>query len=323
MPQPLPPPPPPGFQPPQPQPSFEQPSFEQTQPQPLPGPLPQAGPPAWSSATPGTTVVLPRPRRRRRWWLVPLAIVVLGGLAAATVLLWPKHHKETGYSLTAAATDAARHSQVTFTQAVGVVGHEIVAEAELDDTAQLAHVTVDLSSDGMFEAIIDRKADVAYFKSDFFNDIGYDIETDWVKATADYLKDQTGSGFDPFSGSSVENPLAIGALISHAKSVEDLGFVTFDGEQQKRFRVTLAADKVAKVAPQIEQQAAANDADLPDELVYDIYVSKDSTIQRTVVAVDLGTTKVTIDSSISAVDKKLKVKVPAKDDTSDAADVLG
>ena len=286
-------------------------------------PQPPAGPPALASLTPGTSVVLPRSPRRRRWWLIPAAVVVLGGLAAGVVALWPRHEARSGYSLTDAVQDAATHDQVHFTQAVGIVGHEIVADAELDDTAQLAHVTVDLTSDGTFEAIIDRKAKVAYFNSDFFNDIGYEISTDWIKADDDFLKEQTGDGFDPFSGSSVDNPLAVGALVDDATPVEDMGLVTVNGEQLQRYRVTVPAEKAVKVSPQIQQQVAANDAELPDELVYDIYVGKDSTIHRTVVAVDLGTTKVTIDSSVIAVDKKLSVKVPAKKDTSDAADVLG
>lgn len=286
-------------------------------------PQPPAGPPAHVSLTPGTSVVLPRSPRRRRWWLIPATVVVLGGLVAGAIALWPRHEQQSGYSLTDAVKDAATHDQVHFTQAVGIVGHEIVADAELDDTAQLAHVTVDLTSDGTFEAIIDLKAKVAYFNSDFFNDIGYDISTDWIKADDDFLKEQTGDGFDPFSGSSVDNPLAVGALVDDATSVEDLGLVTINGEQLQRYRVTVPAEKAAKVSPQIQQQVATNDAELPDELVYDIYVGKDSTIHRTVVAVDLGTTKVTIDSSVIAVDKKLSVKVPAKKDTSDAADVLG
>ena len=287
-------------------------------------PAPQpAGPAPYQSLTPGSTVVLPRPRQRRRRWPAVLAVVVLAAVAAGVYLLRPSDHEHAGYSLTAAADDAGRHSLVHFTQAVGTVGHEIVAEAELDDTAQLAHVTVDLTTDGIFEAIIDRKANVAYFNSEFFNDIGYEVDTDWVKADEDFLKEQTGDGFDPFSGAAVDNPLAVGALLDDATSVEDLGAVTIHGEQLRRYRVTVPADTAAKVSPQIQQQVASNDADLPDDIVFDVYVGRDNTIRRTVVALDLGATKVTIDSTITAVDEELSVEVPADRDTSDAADVLG
>ena len=125
--------------------------------------------------------------------------------------------------------------------------------------------------------------------SDFLTQLGASVDTKWVKMDKKALESagQDTSFFDQIDLGSTVNPAAV---FDKAKSVKDLGFDEVDGEKVKHYEVTVAAADIATMDKLLQQQLDQIGGDLPDDIVYDMYVTEDNEIRRIAYELDLGVT---------------------------------
>ncbi|MGB8862222.1 MAG: hypothetical protein WCC60_23405 [Ilumatobacteraceae bacterium] len=284
--------------------------------------------PASMATAPGVSVVIhEEPKKRRTGLLVGVGVLLAAAVGGGGYLLLKDDEAAPTYSLTAAAANAAEAKQVAFTLTMSVMGEEIVAEAETDATKGVTHMTMDIGGadlgiDGSLEMIVDTNEKVFYMKSDFFEGLGLEVDTDWIKMDEQFLKEQAGTDADIFGSADVGNPLDAAKVIAKAKSVVDLGFDEVDGVKVQHYEVVVDTQALLDVSPQLQQQFDQLDGDLPDDVTYDVYVDEQNLIRRTSVLMKAGATKVEEDIVIRSTTEPVVVEVPAAGDVTDIVELM-
>lgn len=280
-------------------------------------PPPQIGEPTVS------VVIHEEPKRRRSGLFVGVGVLAVAALAAAGLLLLNNDTTEATYSLTEASAAAAETTAVAFTMTMNLMGEEITAEAETDSISGLSHIVMDLGTvDGSIEMIADTNEKVIYFKSSFLEESGLPIDTEWVKMDEKFLQDQAGGGESVFDSANLGNPMDAGAIFETAKSVTEIGFDEVDGVKVKHFEVVVDTLEAMKVSPQLQQQFEEFDADIPEELTYDVYVDEQNQIRRTTIEMSVAGQKVAVDIVIKPSSGPIVIEVPTQADVTDLADLL-
>ena len=273
---------------------------------------------------PTISVVLEdEPKKRRTGLIVGAGVLAVAAIATAGFVLLKKDTAEATFSLTEAAAAAADTKAVAFTMTMGFMGEEVFAEAETDSDSGLTHMVMDIGIvDGSIEMIADTKEKVIYFKSSFLEDSGLSIDTDWVKMDEAFLQGQAGEGESIFDSANLGNPLDAGAVFKTAKSVTEIGFDEVDGVKVKHFEVVVDTLEAMKVSPQLEQQFSQLDADIPEELTYDVYVDEQNQIRRTTLEMSVAGENISVDIFIKPLTEPIVIDVPAPADVTDFADLI-
>ena len=176
--------------------------------------------------------------------------------------------------------------------------------------------------DGSIEMIADTNEKVIYLKSSFLEESGLPIDTEWVKMDEKFLQDQAGGGESVFDSANLGNPMDAGAIFETAKSVTEIGFDEVDGVKVKHFEVVVDTLEAMKVSPQLQQQFEELDADIPEELTYDVYVDEQNQIRRTTIEMSVAGQKVAVDIVIKPSSGPIVIEVPTQADVTDLADLL-
>jgi hypothetical protein len=274
-----------------------------------------------------SVVIHEPPKRRRTGLLVAVGVLLVAALGVGGFLLLRSDDEEATYSLSAAAARAADTTSVAFTMTMNVMGEEIVADAATDSERGLTHITMDLGGaelgiDATMEMIADDNAKVVYLQSGFFEALGLDVDTDWIKMDEEFLASQGGADADMFGSASVGNPLDVAPLFEHAKSVTEVGFDDVDGVKVQHFEVVVDTLAALDASPQLQQQFEELSGDLPTDLTYDVYVDEQNQIRRLSTVVKAGATKVEIDIVIKPLTEPLVIEVPDPADVTDIADLM-
>ena len=77
-----------------------------------------------------------------------------------------------------------------------------------------------------------------------------------------------------------------------------------------------------EVSPQLRQQFDELGSDIPDELVYDVYVDEANQIRRTTTEFSAAGVKAVIDIVIKPSTEPIVIEVPAPADVTDVADMF-
>lgn len=284
-----------------------------------------AAPPV--AAEPITSVVIDTPPKKSRKGLVAtVAVVVVAALGVGGFLLATGGSDDESYSLEAAAAragDAAGTESVITTEAMG---QEVVINAEMGNTSKLMHMEMNLGGsplgDMSLEAIVDGPNETIYIGAEFFAQMMPDeVDAEWFKmdrSAMDAAGEDT-SFFDQLDGSAQFNPAA---TFEKAKSVTEIGMEEFEGEQVKHYEVVIATADLAEVDGILQGQIESMDGDLPDEIVYDMYVTEDNEIRRVTSALDFGVAKVKVEVVQHLLDTEPVIEVPSGDAVVDIADFM-
>jgi hypothetical protein len=294
-------------------------------------PLPPTAPfPAPFTTEPTVSVVIHEPPKRRRTGLLiagAALVVATLGVGGTLLLLRDDDPADATYSLTEAADQAASATSVAFTMTVDMLGQRVVAEAETDTVAGLTHLSMNLGDAGLgvdstIEMLSDANAKVIYMKSAFFDELGMDVDTDWIKMDAEFLSTMGGADGGLFGSASWGNPLDAAPLFAAAESVTDLGFDEVDGVRVKHYEVVVDTAAALATSPQIQQAFDDTDGELPKDLTYDVYVDEQNQIRRTATTVKAGATKVTADIVITPLTEPLHLELPDPGDVTDMSDLI-
>jgi hypothetical protein len=282
-----------------------------------------AFPPPQLSEPTVSVVIHEEPKKRRTGLFVAVGAVAVAAIVAAGFLLLNKNTAEATYSLKEANAAAAEMKAVAFTMTMSVMGQDVTADAETDATGGLSHIVMDLGVvDSSIELIADINAKVIYIKSSFLKDSGLPVDTEWVKMDEKFLQEQAGTDESLFDSANLGNPLDAGAVFDNAKSVTEIGFDEVDGVKVKHFVVVVDTLEAMKVSPQLQQQMDQLDAEIPDELTYDVYVDEQNQIRRTTIEMSLAGQKVSVDIVIKPQAEPIVIEIPKPADVTDFADLI-
>ena len=284
---------------------------------------PSAFPPPTLPEPTVSVVMQEAPRKRRTGLLVGAGVLAVAAIASAGFVLLKKDTAEATFSLTEASAAAAETKAVAFTMTMSVMGEEITAEAETDSTTGLSHIVMDLGIlDTSIEMVADTNEKVIYFKSSFLETSGLSVDTDWVKMDEGFLRSQGAEGESIFDSANLGNPLDAGAVFDSAKTVTEIGFDEVDGVKVKHFEVVVDTLEAMKVSPQLQRQFDEVDADIPDELTYDVYVDEQNQIRRTTIEISVMGQTASVDIVIKPSSAPIVIDVPDAADVTDFANLL-
>lgn len=280
------------------------------------------------AATPITSVVIDTPPKKSRKGLVAaVAVVVVAALGVGGFLLATGGDDDPSYSLEAAAARAAEAAGTESEITTEAMGQEVTLQATMANEAKVMQMSMELGGsllgdDLTLEAIIDGPNETMYIGSEFFANItGEEIDADWIKMDRAAMEaaDQDTSFFDQLDGSTQFDPAA---TFEKAKSVTEIGMEDFEGEQVKHYEVVVAIEDLQGVDGILQTQLDSLDGDLPDEVVYDMYVTEDNEIRRVTSAIDFGVTKVKVEVVQHLLDTAPTIDIPSDDEVIDAAEFM-
>lgn len=276
-----------------------------------------------------TISVIPQetPKKRRAGLFVGAGVLAIAAIAAAGVVLLKNDTANATYSLSKASATAAETKAVAFTMTMGVMGHEVSANAETDSSSGLTHMVMDMSSldDSLknLEMVVDSNGKAIYFNSAFLAQTGVAVGTDWVKLDTEFLQQMAGGGqFSIFDSANLGNPLDAAALFDSAKSVTEVGFDEVDGVKVKHFQVVVDTAQAIKVSPQLQQQLSDLGADIPTEVTYDAYVDEQNQIRRITIETSVAGQQISVDVVIKPLTEPIVIAVPDPSEVTDLAGLL-
>jgi hypothetical protein len=281
-----------------------------------PFPDPVAGEP------PISVVLHEEPKNRRTGLFVGAGVVAVAALGMGAFLLLRGGDEKQTYSLKTATAAAAEQKASAYTLSVESMGEELSMDAEVDNTTGLGHMTMQIGGlgDGEIEVIVDTPNEVLYVSSALFESIGLDVKTDWIKMDKEFLADSGDSTM--FDAATTDSTFGAAQLLEGAKSVEDLGFEERDLEKLKHYKVTVDAATAIEASPQLEEQVTSIDGELPDEIVYDMYVTKDNQLRRIFIDLDVGTSVIKLDMVVRTLTEPLVIELPDEADFTDASELM-
>lgn len=196
----------------------------------------------------------------------------------SAVVTDPQPDDTADYSFSTAATNALAAQSMQVDMSVETPDGAMSALMLVDRTTQRMSLEIDMSdmeAGGDFDMplpdsysmIIDDHTSTIYFSSDVFGDF-FSIDTPWVVMAAD--DENSDDTLDEF----FSNPFDVAGYFGSADPT-DLGLEVIDGEELNHFRTTVRlSDLVAG------DLATADEAGPSDDIVYDVWVTKDNELRR-------------------------------------------
>ena len=275
-------------------------------------------------ATDGLPAASPTPRRAGLLVVAVVALLALGvgafvaiGAPGGDDLDLPATD---AYSLAAAAeaTLAARTVEFDLTVDAAGVGAVTVSGA-VDNEAGVMTVSSDLSGllgsdetipldEGSVELLLDTGTATMYIGASGFGEL-LGTDTPWISADLGVLAEQAGVTLDELQGETFIDPTESARLLLDADDVTEIGVETIDGVETKHFQVTVdLAAALASVPPQVGSEVP--DVELPETVVYDVWVTADNELRRAAFDLDVVGQSVSMVLDMTTSDEPLDVAIP-------------
>jgi hypothetical protein len=281
--------------------------------------------PAVPSA-PTISVVIPEPPRRSHRVLVAAVVVlIVAGLGVGAFFILTGGDDAITFALDVAAERAADAPGQTNHIETTALGQSLAIDGTVDNETHLIEMQMDLGAmlgtDATIKAVVDPENKVMYMATEGFGDAIKEVtDKKWVRIDQQAVNDagQDGSMFDQLGSA---GQVDVNAVLDGAKKVTDRGLTTFEGEKLRHYEVVVVVKDVKGLTDILEHQSAGIDATLPDEITYDLYVSKDNEIRRIAYDVDLGVAKATVDITQHMLDTAPGIERPPDDEVVDITDL--
>jgi hypothetical protein len=306
---------------------------------------PPTGPPATGSSPaplpefePISPAVAPGGGRRRPFVLVAaLAAVVALGIGAFVALASERSDSGVAepYSLIAAAesTVAARSIEFDLTVSASDLA-DVTVSGAVDNEAELVSVTTDLSSllalgdtpmplgDGAMTVLLDGANGVLYLDASALGGFLPDGAA-WVSIDLATLAEQSGQPLDDLEGELAFDPSDIAESLLATEGAVEVGAETIDGVETRRYEVTVDIAAAIAALPQADLDDALGglevpDVDVPDTLVYDVWVTADNDLRRVAFDTEIAGQTIAMQLDMTVSDQPLGLEVPT-----DAFDLTG
>lgn len=303
--------------------------------------LPTWDPPSQPAASPLDPPPPARPGRGRSTGLV-VAVVVLFVMAVGAFVAVGSSRGDTdtlpaveAYSLTAAAegTIAARTVGFDLTVTAADIGTVTVSGA-VDNETELMTVSTDLSSllalgdpamptfGGDIEMLLDGTTGTIYLGADALGGL-LPTSTPWISIDLGVLAEQAGQSFDEMRGELFVDPTESARLLLDADDVVEIGADSIDGVDTVHYQVTVDVAAAIAASPQAGSQLDLTSADIPDAVVYDVWVTADNQLRRASFDLEAAGQQLSMVLDMTTSDDPIEVKVPDGSDVFDITSFLG
>jgi hypothetical protein len=225
------------------------------------------------------------------------------------------------YSLAAAAEATLASRTVEFELEVDALGlGAVTVSGAVDNESGVMTVSSDLSSlgaiddaiplgEGSVELVLDTESGTMYIGASGLGDL-FGTETPWISADLGVLAEQAGATLDDLRAETFVDPTEWARLLLEADDVTEIGIETIDGVETKHFQVTVDVAAALAAVPD-ELSGEVPGVELPDAVVYDVWVTADNELRRASFAVDAAGQEVSMQLDMTTSDEPLDVAVPA------------
>jgi hypothetical protein len=305
---------------------------------------PPTGPPATTS-----TVVTPMdvepvdastsPNGRRRPFALAAAVVaVLAlGVGAFVALTGSNDSADVAepYSLIAAAESTIEARTVEFELSVSAGDlAAVTVSGAVDNQQEIVSVTTDLSSllalgdmplplgDSEMTALLDAADGVVYLDAGMLG--GFLSQgASWVSIDLGVLAEQSGESLDDLQSEFALDPSDIARTLLDTDGATEVGTETIDGVETKRYEVSVDVAAALAAVPQSEIDPNLADVELPDTLVYDVWITADNQLRRVAFDTDVMGQSIAMQLDMTTSSDSLGLEIPADADVFDLTGLLG
>jgi len=239
------------------------------------------------------------------------------------------------YSLTAAAQGAVSARTVEFDLTVSAADlAEISVSGAVDNESQLVSVNTDLSSllalgdmplplgDGAMTVLFDGDAGVLYFDAGALGGF-LSGGAAWVSIDLGALAEMSGQSLDDLQGDLAFDPTDIARSLLDTENATEVGVETIDGVETKRFEVTVDIAAALAAVPQADIDPTVPDVDLPDTVVYDVWVTADNQLRRVAFSTQIVGQSIAMQLDMTTSDQPSGIELPAESEVFDLTGLLG
>jgi hypothetical protein len=240
------------------------------------------------------------------------------------------------YSLVAAAEQTIAARTVEFDLAVTTeldgIAADVTLSGAVDNESDVMTAAMDLSSvlglggsapvgPDRIEFVLDADAGVVYFGADALGGMVPD-SSGWISLDLETLAELGGQSLDDLRGEMFLDPTESARALLDADDVTEVGPETIDDEQTMHYRVTVDVAAAIAATPQAGAELDAAGVELPDSIVYDVWVTEDNELRRAAFELAASGQGVAVSTSVvldmRTSDEPLAVEIP-----SDAFDITG
>lgn len=294
---------------------------------------PPTGPAAWSPPEPAPPVPPsdPTPSTPRRAGFLVVAVLALLALGVGAFVALDNAGGDDvalptvdAYSLAAAAEATLAARTVEFDLTVDAAGlGAVTVSGAVDNEAGLMTVSSDLSGllpiddvlpmdGGSVELLFDSDTATMYIGASGFGEM-FGAETPWISADLDVLAEQAGVSLDELRAETFIDPTETARLLLDADGVTEIGTETIDGVETKHFQVTvdLAGALAAIPTDELPELGELPELDVPDTVVYDVWVTADNELRRASFELDVAGQSVSTVLDMTTSDQALELAAPA------------
>jgi hypothetical protein len=297
---------------------------------------PPTGPVVWAPpASPGADALSlgpsdppTSPGGRRRPVALALAVVAVVGLGVAALVALTAGGADQGvtlpdapaFDLAAAAQSTIEARTVEFDLVVttGQLGRMSLTGA-VDNETQLARVTTDLSrllgTDGMLggatiEVLVDGANDTVYLAADALAGL-LPAGSSWISLDLARLAELTGEPLADMRGQILVDPAEAARMLLDADEVDEVGTEIIDGVDTMRYRVTVDVAAALAASPQLGGPLDPAGAELPETIVYDVWVTEANELRRAAVDLVVAGETVSMVLDMTTAEGRLDLEIPA------------
>ncbi len=308
---------------------------------------PPAGPPVTGSPTTSLPEIDPVPATslpaggRRRPFTLAVAVVAVMALGVAAFVALTGGNSDDGadvaepYSLIAAAEGMIGARTVEFDLSVSASDlAEVTVSGVVDNESQVVSVTTDLSSllalgdmplplgEGEMTVLLDGANGVVYLDAGALGGF-LSGGAAWLSIDLGVLAEQSGQSLDDIQGEFGLDPTDIARSLLDTENATEVGAETIDGVETKRYEVTVDLAAALAAVPQVVIDAELADIELPDSVVYEVWVTADNQLRRVAFDTDIAGQTISMQLDMTTSNEALGVVLPAESEVFDLTGLLG
>ena len=308
---------------------------------------PPTGPPVTGSSTVSLAEIDPVPAAarpgggRRRPFALAAAVVAVMALGVAAFVALAGGRSGDGsdvaepYSLIAAAEQTISARTVEFDLTVSASDlAEVAVSGAVDNETQVVSVTTDLSSllalgdmplplgDGEMTVLLDGANGVVYLDAGALGGF-LSAGAAWVSIDLGVLAEQSGQAIDDLQEEFALDPTDIARSLLDTENATEVGTETIDGVDVMHYEVTVDVAAALAAVPQAELDPALDDIELPDSVVYDVWVTADNQLRRVAFDTEIVGQTIAMQLDMTTSNDALGVELPADSDVFDLTGLLG
>ena len=307
---------------------------------------PPTGAPVTASSTTSLPDIDPVPTAnpsggRRRPFALAAAVVAVVALGIGAFVALAGGNSGDGadvaepYSLLAAAESTIAAPTVEFDLSVSASDlAEVTVSGAVDNESQVVSVTTDLSSllslgdmplplgDGEMTVLLDGANGVVYLDAGALGGFLSDGAA-WVSIDLGVLAEQSGESLDDLQSEFALDPTDIARSLLDTENATDVGTETIDGVEVRRYEVAIDVAAALEAVPQADIDPALGDIELPDTVVYDVWVTADNQLRRVAFDTEIAGQSIAMQLDMTTSSEPLGVELPAGSEVFDLTGLLG